>query len=235
MPARSSTPSTTSPGAFTGWPPAAFEFYDGLEADNTKAYWTAHRETFEGAVKGPMLALAEAVEAEFGPLHLFRPHRDVRFSKDKSPYKTQLGAVTEGEGGEIYYVHVSAGGLVAGSGAYHMAADQLQRHRAALDDDRSGAEVAAIVARLEAAGYEIAASGELKSAPRGYARDHPRIRLLRLKGLVGMQSFEPAPWIGTPDALGRILDTWRGCGELNRWLARNVGPTEGPPEGTDGW
>ena len=143
--------------------------------------------------------------------------------------------MTEGEGGEIYYVHVSAGGLVAGSGAYHMAADQLQRHRAAVDDDELGPEVAAIVAGLEAAGYEIAASSELKSAPRGYPRDHPRIRLLRLKGLVAMRSFEPAPWMGTSAALDRVVDTWRGCQDLNRWLARNVGPSEAPPEGMDSW
>jgi uncharacterized protein (TIGR02453 family) len=235
MPARSTTPSGTAPGTFTGWPPEAFEFYEGLEADNSKAYWTAHREVFEGAVKAPMLALAGAVEAEFGPLHIFRPYRDVRFSKDRSPYKTQLGAVTEGEDGEIYYVHVSAGGLVAGSGAYHMANDQLQRHRAALDDDKSGNEVTAIVAGLKAEGYEIAASAELKSAPRGYRRDHPRIRLLRLKGLVAMRSFEPAPWMGTAEALDRIVETWRGCQGLNEWLARHVGPSDVPPEGADAW
>lgn len=235
MPGRSRTPDTSSAGTFTGWPSEAFEFYEGLEADNSKAYWTAQREVFEQAVKAPMLAFAAAVEAEFGPMHIFRPYRDVRFSKDRSPYKTQFGAVTEGDGGEIYYVHVSAHGLVAGSGAYHMATDQLQRHREALDDDDSGRAVEAIVATLEADGYDIAASSELKSAPRGYARDHPRIRLLRLKGLVAMRSFEPAPWMGTPDALDRIVGTWRGCRDLDDWLARHVGPSQTPPEGVDAW
>ena len=235
MAARSPTPSVAAPGSFAGWPPEAFEFYEGLEADNSKAYWNARREVFEQAVKAPMLAFATAVEAEFGPLHIFRPYRDVRFSKDRSPYKTQLGAVTEGEGGEIYYLHVSAQGLVAGSGAYHMAADQLQRHREALADDDSGRGVEAIVAALEADGYEIAASAELKSAPRGYPRDHPRIRLLRLKGLVAMRSFEPAPWMCTHGALDHIVSTWHGCRDLNGWLARHVGPSQAPPEGMDGW
>jgi uncharacterized protein (TIGR02453 family) len=235
MPPTASTTTATSVANFEGWPPEAFEFYEGLQADNSKAYWTAHRDTFERAVRAPLLAFAAAVEAEFGPMHLFRPHRDVRFSKDKSPYKTQLGAVTEGDDGEIYYVHVAAEGLVAGSGAYHMASDQLQRHRAALDDDESGDAIMAIVARLEAAGYRIAASDELKSAPRGFRRDHPRIRLLRLKGLVAMRTFEPAAWMGTPEALTRLVDIWRGCQPLNNWLARHVGPSEEPPEDADAW
>jgi uncharacterized protein (TIGR02453 family) len=233
VPANRSTTSTAPSVSFSGWPPEAFEFYEGLEADNSKAYWTAHRKTFEQAVRAPLVALAATVEAEFGPMRLFRPHRDVRFAKDKSPYKTQLGAVTEGEGGEIYYLHIAADGLMAASGAYHMANDQLQRHRAAVDDDKAGGRIMAVVADLEAAGYQIGASGELKSAPRGYRRDHPRIRLLRLKGLVAMRSFEPAPWMGTPEAIDRVVDTWRGCRALNRWLAKHVGPSDAVPE--DAW
>jgi len=218
--------------AFTGWPSEAIDFFIGLEADNSKAYWTEHRARYEEAVRGPLEELAAAVEAEFGPLHPFRPYRDVRFSKDRSPYKTAAGAVTEGEGGEAYYVQVSSSGLMVASGQYQMANDQLERFRAAVDDPDSGGAVEAIAAALEAAGYTLGAMGELKTAPRGYARDHPRVGLLRRKGLMAYRSFDPAPWMSTPAALDRVVDTWRGTGELNRWLSAHVGPSRlAPPEG----
>jgi uncharacterized protein (TIGR02453 family) len=216
--------------AFTGWPTEAIDFFIGLEADNSKAYWTTNRERYEKAVRRPMEELAEAVEDEFGRLHLFRPYRDVRFSRDRSPYKTAAGAVTEGEGGEAYYVQVSSAGLMAASGHYQMATDQLERFRAAVDDDRTGPAVEAIAAALEADGYSIGAMGELKTAPRGYRRVHPRVALLRRKGLMASRSYEPAPWLATPAALDRVVGTWRACGELNRWLATHVGPSQVPPD-----
>ncbi len=98
---------------FKGWPDAALEFYVGLEADNSKAYWLAHQATYDECVKAPFVELSEMVEKEFGPLHLFRPYRDTRFSKDKTPYKTSAAAVTESEGGASYYVQISAEGLYA--------------------------------------------------------------------------------------------------------------------------
>ncbi|MPY91651.1 MAG: TIGR02453 family protein [Acidimicrobiia bacterium] len=222
-----------SGAAFSGWPSEALAFYEGLEADNSKAYWTANKATYEEAVRAPMDALSAAVADEFGELVVFRPYRDVRFSKDKTPYKTAIGAVTEGEGGEVYYVEFSAAGLVAASGLYHLAPDQLERHRAAIDDDALGTELEGIVARLEAAGYTIGAHGELRTAPRGYRRDHPRIRLLRLKGLIASRRFPPAAWLSSPSALKRVVETWRGSTELGRWLGRHVGPSTLPPPELD--
>jgi uncharacterized protein (TIGR02453 family) len=215
--------------AFSGWPAEALEFYEGLEADNSKAYWTANKAVYEVAVRQPMDALSATVADEFGELAIFRPYRDVRFAKDKTPYKTAIGAMTEGEGGEIYYVEFSSAGLMAAAGYYHMASDQLERHRAAIDEDESGAELVGIVAALETAGYTLGAYDELRTAPRGYKRDHPRIRLLRLKGLIASRRFPPAAWLATPRALDRVVETWRGCAALNRWLGHHVGPSTLPP------
>ncbi|HEX5095111.1 MAG TPA: DUF2461 family protein, partial [Acidimicrobiia bacterium] len=124
--------------SFRGWPADALAFYAGLEADNSRTYWQAHKATYDDSVKAPFLALSEVVAKEFGPLRLFRPHRDTRFSKDKTPYKTAQGAVTEGRGGTMYYVALSAEGLYAGSGYYMFGPDQLERWRAAVADPRSG-------------------------------------------------------------------------------------------------
>src|SRR3954447_22778991 len=119
--------------AFTGFTDETEAFYAGLEADNTRAYWQDHRDVYERAVQGPMTALTAALEPRFGHAKLFRPHRDVRFSTDKSPYKTNQGAVVPPPGGGgVRYVAVSADGLRVGGGIYRPARDQLARFRAAV-------------------------------------------------------------------------------------------------------
>jgi len=210
---------------FNGWPPEALEFYVGLEADNSKSYWHAHRDTYERAVREPFLRLGDEVAKEFGPLHVFRPYRDVRFSRDKSPYKTAAAAVTEGPGGCGFYVQLSAEGLLVASGYYVLAADQLERWRAAVADPKRGPRIASEVDRLRASGYDIAAHESLKSAPRGYPKDHPRIELLRNKGLTVGRSFTPARWLHTRAAYDRIVRVWRDAAPVNRWLDRHVGPS----------
>jgi uncharacterized protein (TIGR02453 family) len=214
--------------AFTGFPPEALDFWAGLEADNSKAYWTAHKDVYEQAVRGPMEALVEAC-SEFGEFKIFRPYRDVRFSKDKSPYKTHTGAVTEGEGGSLYYVQLSATGLFAASGYYVMASDQLERYRTAVVDDSAGAEVEQLVRALEASGYDVAAHDTLKTAPRGYPKDHPRAALLRRKGLISGKAFLPAKWLHTKAARDRVVKVWTDAASLCAWLDKHVGPSTEPP------
>jgi uncharacterized protein (TIGR02453 family) len=206
---------------FRGIPAEAFDFYDGLTADNSKAFWTEHRDTYESCVKAPLESLLAETAAEFGPGRLFRPHRDVRFSHDKSPYKTNQGAVAERHGA-VSYVSLSADGLLAGSGWYRLGRAQLDRFRRAVDG-RAGAALEDIVADLEARGCVLGGEA-LKRAPRGYAPDHPRARLLRHKGLYASRSWEPAAWMGTRQALDRVVELWREARPLNRWLADNVGP-----------
>jgi uncharacterized protein (DUF2461 family) len=133
----------------------------------------------------------------------------------------------------VYYVQLSSNGLFVGSGCYHMAADQLGRYRAAVDDDRAGAEVERIEAGLEKAGFDMAAHDELKTAPRGYAKDHPRIALLKRKGLVAGKSWPVAKWLHSAQAEKRVAEAWEACGPLNAWLAAHVGPSEMPPDERD--
>lgn len=220
------TDSTTS-APFEGWPQAAFDFYAHLEADNTKSFWAVNRHVYDKAVRAPMEAFSALVAERYGPLHVFRPYRDVRFSADKSPYKTHCGAVTEGAGGEVYYVQVSADGLLAASGYYQMARDQLERFRAAVDDDRTGPGLAALVDQV---GDDFDVHGSaLKTAPRGYPRDHPRVALLRHKGLSIHRSFPVEAWTSTPEAADRVVAAWDAAGPVSDWLNRHVGPSTLPP------
>ena len=140
---------------FRGFPPECLTFYEGLERDNTRAYWTAHRDEFEAAVRGPMRELLVTLDEQWGPFHLFRPNRDVRFAKDKSPYKTALGAVGESERAAHFYVQISAAGLFVASGFYHMTSDQLERYRAAVDDARRGGQLVKLVREVEGAGLDV--------------------------------------------------------------------------------
>lgn len=220
---------SSGPGPFAGFPPEAVDFFRRLGADNTKAFWEANRDVYERAVRDPLRALTTELADEFGTFHLFRPHRDVRFSKDKTPYKDHQGAVTEGEDGELYYVHVGPDGLFVATGYHQLARDQLERFRAAVDDDAAGPELVEIVADLQRR-YEIGGHA-LSTAPRGYPRDHPRVRLLQHKGLTAGRSFGTPAWLATRQAKRRIVDCWHGAAALNGWLNRHVGPSElAPPE-----
>ncbi|XVV16179.1 DUF2461 domain-containing protein [Actinoplanes sp. CA-131856] len=201
--------------SFRGWPSEALEFYEGLSADNSKTYWTAHLEFYEQQVRGPMQELLDELEPEFGPGKIFRPYRDVRFSKDKTPYKTHLGAWLEFGG----YVQLSADGLAAGSGIYHMEPEQLDRYRRAVANDLTGPELAKIIANGKVG---VVGHDSLKTAPRGYPKDHPRVELLRHKGLSTWKDWEPAAWLGTAAAKKRVVDFFRASEPLRDWLNGNV-------------
>ncbi|EHB57928.1 Conserved hypothetical protein CHP02453 [Mycolicibacterium rhodesiae JS60] len=204
--------------AFHGWPIEAVEFYEGLEADNSKVYWTEHRAVYDRQVKAPMEELLAELADEFGAGTLFRPYRDVRFSADKAPYKTNCAARI-GSG----YVSFSADGLSVGSGLYMPDAAALARYREAVDDKKAGAELAGIVATLHDGGYDTMAHEVLKTAPKGYPKDHPRIELLRHKGIAMMKIFPVGAWLGTRAAKDRVVTTLRAGAPLRDWLARNVG------------
>jgi uncharacterized protein (TIGR02453 family) len=211
--------------AFKGWPAEAIEFYEGLEADNTRAYWQDHKQEYEEIVKAPMVELLAELADEFGEGKIFRPFRDVRFSRDKSPYKTAIGA-TLARGG---YVQFSAHGLAAGAGYYVMMPDQLEQYRRAVDDDKSGEALTAIEAGLRKAKIEVTARESLKTAPKGYAKDHSRIDLLRHKGLIAWKEWPVAAWMGTPKAKQRVVEFFAAARPLTEWLDTHVGPSALPP------
>jgi len=215
--------------SFTGFPAAAFEFYDRLEADNSKAFWQANKATFDEAVKAPTEELCAEL-ADVGPFHVFRPYNDLRFAKDRPPYKTHQGAYCESEGGAGHYFHLGADGMMVAVGYYSLAKDQLERYREAVAADATGEELAAIVGALAKKGYSIAAMDELKTAPRGYPKDHPRVDLLRRKGLSAGKQFAPAPWMQTKKVVAKVRQAWDGAASMCGWLDAHVGPSTLPPD-----
>ena len=205
---------------FSGWPAEALDFYRGLEADNSKTFWTEHKQVYETSVLGPMEALLEDLAEEFGEARIFRPYRDIRFSADKSPYKTAIGA-TLASGG---YVHLSARGLGVGAGCHMMAADQLARFRSAVADDRTGAALVAAIAEVEDGGVEVTTRERLKRVPRGFDAEHPRAELLRDKDLAARKDWPVEPWLHTGAAEEHVVDALRASRPLTDWLDAHVGP-----------
>ncbi|TQM70578.1 uncharacterized protein (TIGR02453 family) [Actinomadura hallensis] len=210
--------------AFGGFTSEAFEFYEGLQADNSKSYWTAHRETYERHVREPMEELCAELEDEFGPVKLFRPYRDLRFSKDKSPYKTHQGGHTS----EGFYLQLDADGLMVAGGMYAPTPEQLRRYREAVDSETHGGELQAVLDDLSAAGMEIAGD-RLKTRPRGTPPDHPRLELLRHRSLYAREGWPADPWMADPDAVvTRVRESWRRLRPLVDWGRRHIGPPDSP-------
>ncbi len=187
--------------SFQGWPEAALDFFEGLERDNSKAYWAAHRRIYDEAVLAPMTELTEELAWEFGDVKLFRPYRDIRFSADKSPYRTEIGARV----GSAYI--------------------RLSRYRDGVADDVRGTELERIIAAMSGHGITLIGHEVLKSAPRGYPADHSRIRLLRHKGLAAYKEWPVEPWLATAAARDHVREFLAATRPLTHWLDAHVGPS----------
>ena len=193
-------------------------FFDKLEADNTKSFWLAHKDFYDECVLAPMQALLAELDGEFGEGRVFRPYRDTRFSHDKSPYKTNIAAHT-GSG----YISLNADVLGVGSGLYMPSSEQLARFRAAIANGTTGEDLVGIVADLRRRRIDVSSHNVLKSAPRGYPPDHPRIGLLRHKGLTTWQHWDPGPWLREPSAADRVTSFFRTSAAVCSWLTSHVG------------
>jgi uncharacterized protein (TIGR02453 family) len=204
---------------FTGIPTAALDFYEDLEADNTKSFWTAHKHVYELSVRAPLEALATALEPEFGTPKFFRPYRDVRFAKDKSPYKTHQG-IWFGE--TSMYLQISAAGLLLAGGYYETSSAQVDRLRRAVADDVAGAQLERALATLRRKGLSVDGA-TVTRVPSGYAKDHPRAELLRYKTLIARKEVGCPPWLAAPRARTEIIKVFRAIEPVVGWLNTHVG------------
>lgn len=214
---------------FSGFPVEAFEFYGTLADHNTRAWWQEHKVDYERLVRQPMIALLDELSEEFGTPHVFRPYRDARFSKDKSPIKDHQGGVIQVEDAIAYYVQVSAAGLMVAGGWYAPEGRQVARFRESVAGP-AGAELERILRELP---RTWTVDGNLlKTQPRGVSPDHPRIDLLRHRRLVVTRTYDVAAWMGTSKTLTTVRSQWRSARPLVEWLADYVGPAGDPADAT---
>jgi uncharacterized protein (TIGR02453 family) len=208
---------------FTGFPAEAFDFYEGLQADNSKTYWTAHKQVYDEAVRGPLLALAGDLEKEFGAAKVFRPNRDVRFSADKSPYKTHQGLYCSPQEGVGFYLQLDADGLMTAGGFHLPSRDMIARYRSAVDNQATGTALEKILAKLEKAGFERGGD-TVRTRPRGCPPDHPRLELMRHESLTAHRRHDPGDdRLGTAAVVDLVRKDWRALRPLNEWVQENMG------------
>jgi uncharacterized protein (TIGR02453 family) len=211
---------------FTGIPLAALDFYEDLEADNSKSFWTTHKHIYDASVKEPIEALVLELQDEFGAGKFFRPYRDVRFSKDKKPYKDHQGVYFADS---RRYFHVSAAGLFVGGGFYEMASDQIARYRRAVAEEITGAQLEIAIKAAEKGKLEVGGQ-QLTRVPTGFDKDHPREALLRRKSITTHRELGSPDWLATKKAKTELVKAWRAMQPLIDWLESNVGQTNQPAD-----
>jgi len=216
-----------APARFEGFADRDARFFKALAKHQDRDWFAAHRDEYEQGWLAPMKALLAEVREKLAPRYaheelaapkIFRIHRDVRFSKDKAPYKTHIGGYlgVEGSaagpgGAAALYVHVAADELFVCAGQYMMDGEQLKRFRAAVVDAKRGKQLGTLLATLTRAGFGVDSHEQLQRVPRGFDPEHPHADLLRRKGLI--VAF-PAP--------ERALLTSR---KLVDWLVTHSKPT----------
>ncbi len=222
---------------FEGFADTEMAFFHALDATQDRAWFQEHKQEFERGWAAPMEALLGEVRERLGkeykglelrPPKVFRLQRDVRFSLDKTPYKTAVSGILalKGHGGATetpaaLYLQLGLE-TFGGAGLYGMAGDTLDRFRAAVIDNRSGGALVKACAQVEALGFGFEAMETLKTAPRGVDKDHPRIAFLKRKGLVTV--FPPVP---VASIASRAFVDWVYARAVEtapvvRWLAQHT-------------
>jgi uncharacterized protein (TIGR02453 family) len=209
---------------FSGIPLEALDFYEDLEMDNSKAFWAAHKDVYERAVRMPIETLAAELAPEFGTPKFFRPYRDVRFSKDKTPYKTAQGVWFADSS---CYLQVSASGLFVAGGYWDTAPDQVERLRRGVDDAVAGPALERAITAVTRVRFSVGGE-QLRRVPTGYPKDHPRAALLRHKSLTAHREFGAPAWLATRRTKSEVAKAWRALEPLVGWLHTHVGPADQP-------
>ncbi len=219
------------PPRFEGFGPAVTDWFVALGHDNSRAYWAATKDVWQRDVRTPLEALlGELATTLGGRVKLFRPYRDQRFARGAPPFKTAAAGLVNGIGGSRapLYVEVSARGFYAGTGEHRFASDQLATYRDVVVGD-AGAVLERVLDDARATGLTV--SGEvLRGSPRGVARDHPRIALLRRKAVVVGAGLPPGDELESRAPLDHGLWVWSAAAPVLAWLDDHVGPSGLAPD-----
>jgi uncharacterized protein (TIGR02453 family) len=201
---------------FAGFPREATEFFRELARNNNRDWFQAHKDVYEQASREPLKGLVSELDP-LGTPQISRINRDMRFSRDGAPYKTHIAAGVLGT-----YINLSAEGLYVGTGMYRPEPAVLQKFRAAIDADKSGRDLAKVVSTIRRKGYTVGTHESVNSAPRGYAADHPRIELLRMKDIHAGKMIEPGPVLASRKAVAAVKKVMDDVRPLAEWISRNV-------------
>jgi len=222
---------------FDGIPVEAFRFYEELEANNTREWWNEQGNgmTYRDVVRPAMEGMLDELDLRWMPMTIYRPHRNVRFSSDKTPYKKACGAAGAEETGVMHYVQIGASwvmgdgggsGLRTSRGMYRFSSDQLLRYFDAVHEDDDNVLTRAM-ASLTEQGYAVGGAQRLTTAPRGFSREHRRVELLRLSGISVSRTWSfDDPAVRGAGVVDLVQRNWEAAAPVTDWLAEHVGPPE---------
>jgi uncharacterized protein (TIGR02453 family) len=220
---------------FTGFSKDTVAYLRELAANNDKKWFEAHRERLDAVWLEPakdfVVAVGQRVKKfapsiEFEPRvggSLMRMHRDVRFAKDKSPYKTHFDAWfwdgdEKGWGRPGFFFRLTPNELMCGAGMHGFEKDVLAKYRAAVDDGRRGPALQKIVTALRKAGLEVG-SEAYKKVPKGFSPEHPRAELLRFGGLHAGRTTPVPKELTSAKFVDVVVERFREASPLRAWLA----------------
>jgi uncharacterized protein (TIGR02453 family) len=225
--------------AFTGFARNAMGFWHELAAEMNRDWFLANKERYEQLWVQPMTELLAGVATKLAPVYpktklaapkIMRINRDVRFAKDKSPYKTWIGASLRlgdhkqpMDGVTALYLHFGIEEEFAGSGRYVFEDEVLAKWRKKVADTTTGPEIAKLVGALRKAGYSLHAYDSLQRVPKPYDAEHPRAELLKMKGLVVEFPETPKGLIHKPGFTDWLVKHAKAAAPMNRWLKRHLG------------
>jgi uncharacterized protein (TIGR02453 family) len=219
---------------FTGFPPAAPRFFRALARNNDKAWFAAHRDEYEAAVLAPARAFVVALGARLAKdvpglvadprtdRSIFRLHRDIRFSPDKSPFKTHLGLLWwEGMGDKLessaFYFQLDGKDVYLGLGFYQFTPAALTAYRERVLDPKHGPALQRALRLMERRGYTVGGE-QTQRVPRGFDPAHPRADLLKYKGLYAGLSLGLPAAVQGPELVGLVHGHFKAMLPLHRCL-----------------
>jgi len=201
---------------FNGFPPEAFKFFAQLAKNNNRDWFQSHKDVYERACRAPMKALMAAIDPPLGAGWMSRINNDMRFNRDRDPYKTRVEASVKG-----FYLSVGAQGMYVGTGIYKPEPPVLRQLREAIAADASGRKLQAIVTGLRRKGYTVSTHEASATPPRGYPADHPRIELLKMKDIHAGRMVEAAP-LASAKAVGLVRKAMADLKPFSEWLKNHV-------------
>jgi|SRR3954470_6550082 uncharacterized protein (TIGR02453 family) len=224
--------------AFAGFPESGLSFFRGLSKNNDRDWFEAHRKTWDDEVFPAMLewcgALIERVRdvmpgLVFAPRQggsVYRLYRDIRFSRDKRPYKTHVAALlwdgVEKHDSPGVYLHVSPEEVIFGGGIYLFEEARLDRFRKVLHDPDAAERLDQALAAAKKGGLKLEIADKLQRSPRGFDPGGARAEQSKWKGLTVVKRVKPAGWLHSAAALDRSEAVARAYAPLHRWMREEL-------------
>ncbi len=224
--------------AFAGFPESGLSFFRGLSKNNDREWFEAHRSTWDDEIMPAMLdwcgALLERLRDVMPGLvfvprpggSVYRLYRDIRFSRDKRPYKTHVAALLW-DGAEKHdcpavYLHVSPEEVIFAGGIYMFEDARLDRFRKVLHDPEAGERLDQALAAAKKGGLKLEISEKLQRPARGFDPEGPRAEQSKWKGLTVGKKYKPAAWLHSAEALDRSEAAARAYAPLHQWLRQEL-------------